>query len=516
MSPPPDQQNHDLLLDLGDVGSGSGRLLLMASRSDDLTAVDPRPETATTHHSRIAPRGKHTLPGRIRTFFAPGHILIILTVGAALIAALLKSPCRIRDWGAPEVYFGGCYSDWTGLWTSRGFASDPWAPFRTDSAFEYPILIAVVASLIAWLAHGLTRVSEILGIDAGANLVFYDLNFLAIVALWIGTVLIVAKLAGIRYWDATMVAVAPGIIFAGFINWDMWAVASMVAAMWAFAKHRNVWAGVLIGLGTAVKVFPLFLVGAILVLAIRTARYYPLLITAAATAVTWLLVNLPMMLLNPGAWGVFYEFSSDRPPGWSSIWHTYATATDTEIPGQLLSSLAFWSFFILCAIIAVIGLTTKHRPRLAQLMFLIVAAFILVNKVYSPQFVLWIIPLLVLALPNWRDFLIFSAVELLHFWAIWAYLAGPISEYDVQHQLDEKLYLLAVAGHVVVLIYLMLRVVMDMYEPNQDRVRNSLRHADSQLLPDDDPSGAEFDGAPDRFVLRKRSKHPAAANSGLD
>ena len=136
-------------------------------------------------------------------------------------------------------------------------------------------------------------------------------------------------------------------------------------------------------------------------------------------------------------------------------------------------------------------------------MFLIVGAFILVNKVYSPQFVLWIIPLLVLALPNWRDFLIFSAVELLHFWAIWAYLAGPISEYDVQHQLDEKLYLLAVAGHVVVLIYLMLRVVMDMYEPNQDRVRNSLRHADSQLLPDDDPSGAEFDGAPDRFVLRK-------------
>src|SRR5699024_3840811 len=127
--------------------------------------------------------------------------------------------------------------DWTGLWTSRGFAEDPWAPFRADSSFEYPILIAVIASLLAWLAHGLTRVSEIMGVDAGANLVFYDLNFLAIVALWIITVLIVAKLAGIRYWDATMVAVAPGIIFAGFVNWDMWAVVFMVAAMWAFSKH---------------------------------------------------------------------------------------------------------------------------------------------------------------------------------------------------------------------------------------------------------------------------------------
>ncbi len=489
----------------------------MASADDEITAVDPRAETAASPHSRIAPRGKHTLTGRIRTRFAPGHILILLTIAAATIAALLKSPCRIGGWGAPEVYFAGCYSDWTGLWTTRGFAEDPWAPFRADSAFEYPILIAVIASLLAWMAHGLTEVSGILGINAGPNLVFYDLNFLAILALWLVTVLLVAKLAGIRYWDAVMVAVAPGIIFAGFINWDMWAVVFIVAALWAFAKNRYVWAGVLIGLGTAVKLFPLFILGAIAVLAIRTARYYPLLVTTAAAAVAWLVVNLPMMLFNPEAWGVFYEFSSDRPPGWSSIWHAYATATGTEIPGSLLSSMAFWSFFVLCVVIAVIGLHTKHRPRLVQLLFLIVAAFILVNKVYSPQFVLWIIPLLVLALPNWRDFLIFSVVELLHFWAIWGYLAGHTSEYDVQHQLDEKLYLLAVAGHVVVLVYLMVRVVVDMYDPDHDPVRTSLRrHDDTALLPADDPGGAEFDGAADRFVLRKRSNHTDPVARSLD
>lgn len=488
----------------------------MASADENLTAVDPRPETGSSQHHRIAPRGKHTVAGRIRTFFAPGHVLILMTIGAALIAAILKTPCRIRGWAAPEVYFGGCYSDWTGLWTSRGFAEDPWAPFRADSAFEYPILIAVVASVLAWLAHGVTQVLEIIGVDAGTNLIFYDLNFLAVVALWIVTVLLVAQLAGIRYWDAVMVAVAPGIIFAGFINWDMWAVVFMVAALWAFSKHRYVVTGVLIGLGTAVKLFPLFILGAIAVLAMRTARYYPLVITAAGAAVAWLVVNLPMMLLNPGAWGVFYEFSADRPPGWSSIWHAYATATGTEIPGSLLSTMAFWSFFGLCVVIAVIGLTATHRPRLVQLMFLIVAAFILVNKVYSPQFVLWIIPLLVLALPNWRDFLIFSVIELLHFWAIWGYLAGSTSEYDVQHQLDEKLYLLAVAGHVVVLVYLMVRVVVDIYDPGHDAVRTTLRQANTALLPDDDPGGAEFDGAPDRFVLRKRSNHSVPATRGLD
>src|SRR5690625_2663554 len=193
----------------------------MASAQDDITAKDPRGEHAQSGHSRIAPRGKFTLAGRIRSFWAPGHLLILLVVGAALIAAVLKTPCRVGGWGAPEVYFGGCYADWTGLWTSRGFADDPWAPFRTDSTFEYPVLIAVIASLLAWVAHGLAALAEILGVEAGANLIFYDLNFLAVVALWMVITILVAKLAGLRYWDATMVAVAPGIIFAGFTNWDM-------------------------------------------------------------------------------------------------------------------------------------------------------------------------------------------------------------------------------------------------------------------------------------------------------
>src|SRR5699024_2915033 len=119
-------------------------------------------------------------------------------------------------------------------------------------------------------------------------------------------------------------------------NWDMWAVAFMVTAMWAFAKHRYALAGVLVGLGAAVKLFPLFLLGAIIVLAIRTRRYYPLLITAASAAIAWLTVNLPLLVFNPDAWAVFYEYSSTREPGWSSIWHAYTTATGADISGDEL------------------------------------------------------------------------------------------------------------------------------------------------------------------------------------
>lgn len=474
----------------------------MASEQNLVTANDPRGKHSNSGHHRVAPRGKYTVAGRIRTFFNPARVLILLVTIAAIIAAILKTPCRTGGWGAPEVYFAGCYADWTGLWTSRGFADDPWAPFRFDSGFEYPILIAVIASVLAWLAHAVAAGAESIGFDVGSNVVFYDLNFLAVVALWMLVTMVVAKLAGIRYWDAAMVAVAPGIIFAGFINWDMWAVAFMVTAMWAFAKHRYALAGVLVGLGAAVKLFPLFLLGAIIVLAIRTGRYYPLLITAAGAALAWLAVNLPLMLFNPDAWAVFYEYSSTREPGWSSIWHACTTATGAEISGDELAGWAFWSFVVACAAIAIVGLTSRHRPRLAQLLFLIVAAFILVNKVYSPQFVLWLIPLIVLALPNWRDFLIFSAAELLHFWAIWGYLSGQTSGFDSQHLMDDTIYVGAVALHVTVLIYLIIRVLVDIYDPVHDPVRTTLEETAHPLLPKDDPIAAEFDAAEDVFVLR--------------
>ncbi|CAM5736609.1 membrane protein [Streptomyces badius] len=78
---------------------------------------------------------------------------------------------------------------------------------------------------------------------------------------------------------------------------------------------------------------------------------------------------------------------------------------------------------VFCAGIAGLALSAARRPRFAQLAFLVVAAFILTNKVYSPQYVLWLIPLAVLARPRWRDFLVWQACEVMYFLGIWFYLA---------------------------------------------------------------------------------------------
>lgn len=73
--------------------------------------------------------------------------------------------------------------------------------------------------------------------------------------------------------DAVIVALVPGIILATTINWDMWLVACLT--------------GVLIGPGTAKKVFPLFFFGAVIVLAICSGRYRTLVVSVAGAALSW-------------------------------------------------------------------------------------------------------------------------------------------------------------------------------------------------------------------------------------
>ncbi|MEZ5089294.1 MAG: hypothetical protein R2719_05925 [Micropruina sp.] len=79
------------------------------------------------------------------------------------------------------------------------------------------------------------------------------------------------------------------------------------------------------------------------------------------------------------------------------------------------------------AAICLLLLLAPRRPRLAQGFLLIMVLFMVVNKVYSPQYVLWLLPLVVLAWPRWRDWLLFGVSETLYFVAIWLHLDSRLT-----------------------------------------------------------------------------------------
>ncbi|KUM38060.1 glycosyltransferase family 87 protein [Arthrobacter sp. EPSL27] len=434
------------------------------------------------------PLGRRSAPGIVSPgFFTVERVLILLTVLAAVTGIVLKSYCRVNGWETPGQFYATCYSDFPELFKNRGLGDGAFPFITPGTFFEYPVLMGWIAGVTALLVPGE-------GVSAARILAYFDLNAALIAAVWVVTVLATARMARRRMWDAAMVAVAPGIILAGAINWDMWAVGLLAVGMYCFSRNKPLLAGIFIGLGTATKLYPVLILGAVLLLALRTGKIRAILVTAGAAAAAWLAVNLPVAVSNTEGWKYFYQFTQDRPAGYSSPWFAYNLVAGrlgwAPLQPEFINGAALNLFVLACVLIGVLALTAPRRPRMAQLAFLIVAAFILTNKVYSPQFVIWLIPLLALARPRWRDFLVWQTFEALHWAAVWMYLGQVTSGGVAQHNIDMPYYVLAVVFHMMATGYLMVRVAWDIWEPRDDVVR---RHGT------DDPQGGPFDGAPDKF-----------------
>jgi len=447
--------------------------------------------------------GRHSDPGRITPgIFTVERVLIIFTTIGALLMLLAKNPCRVNGWGGTNPYLMACYTDWVPLFGARGFAENPWAPFSAGAEFEYPVLMSAVASGVAAL------VPE--GID-NRTLLYFDLNLVLVAILWLVTVLCTVRMAGRRPWDAAMVAIAPGIILTASINWDMWAVALLALAMLSFARRHLVLAGVLIGLGTAMKLYPVLFLGAVLVLALRTGKLKVFFVTAGSAAASWLAVNLPYALAFPDSFAHFFKFTSERGAGFSSVWNVWniLAAQSGWLPrldADAISRLGLALFFLACVAVALLAFFAPQRPRIAALAFLIVASFVMVNKVYSPQFVVWLIPLYALALPRWKEFAVWMGVEVLHFYAVWFYLHSTSEGVERRHAFPEAGYVFLVLAHMVVLGYLMYRVVQSILDVEYDPVR---------AVGQEDPQAGPFAGVQDQLswhLLSHKSRGKSPEN----
>ncbi len=144
--------------------------------------------------------------------------------------------------------------------------------------------------------------------------------FLGLMYLW--AVASTAKIARRRIWDTAIMCLSPLLIVHAFTNWDLLAIGITAGAMLAWARKKPVLAGALIGLGAAAKLYPMLLLGPLLILCLRAGKMAAWTRAAVAAAVVWLVINLPVMLAYPRA-GTSSSGSipSDRPsttPGTSS------------------------------------------------------------------------------------------------------------------------------------------------------------------------------------------------------
>ncbi|WP_228942009.1 glycosyltransferase family 87 protein [Nocardioides sp. Leaf374] len=432
------------------------------------------------------PVGEHA--GRHR-WWTPVRVLLALTAVCFALGMVQKSGCFERTWQDNQAgYAQMCYSDLPYLYTGRGLVERAW-PYSDDPAvrerfpevMEYPVGISYLAygtslltqAVVGWpdLAPRQALATDQLFVDPEVSQEirwFMVVSALVFAALALLTTWFVAGTHRRRPWDAAMLAASPTLLLTGLINWDLLAVALTAGAVWAWSRERPVLTGVMVGLGTAAKLYPLFLLGGVLVVCLRQRRYRELAVTIAVAVAAWLVANLPALLTGPEQWRVFWSFNSERGPDLGSLWLVARDALDTDITAHTVN-VGSWLFFgAWCLGVLVLGLRAPQTPRLAQLGFLVVVGFLLVNKVYSPQYVLWLLPLAVLARPRWRDQVVWQGAEILYFASVWWYLGGYLAPGGGG---DAGFYWVAIVVRVAGELYLTALVVRDVLRPERDPVR---------------------------------------------
>jgi uncharacterized membrane protein len=388
---------------------------------------------------------------RTRAAIGLGTILIALA-GTLLFGLAVKASCADGLWTDLKQYRLLCYSDVVPLYGTERLQGDR-LPYVNDChpndtsnpCDEYPVLTMYTMRLAAWASHSY------------ASFFFWNAVFLSIAAGV--TAFLLYRMTGPR---ALYFALAPTLLLYAFMNWDLIAVAFATAATYWFLRKRDVASGIMLGLGAATKLFPVVLVVPFAAERLRRKDPRGAVNVIAATGVSWLVVDLPFMVTRFHEWFFFFHHNASRPADWDSLWFVACS------PGQThgCSSSGFVNAFSVLAfvVVAVVAWVAKvarqpDTPRW-QLGFPILVAFLLTNKVYSPQYGLWLLPWFALVLPDLKLFVAFEAADVAVFvtrFAFFGHLAGGPNGWTGAFSIGW--FQLAVVARALVLVLCVVRFV---------------------------------------------------------
>lgn len=253
-----------------------------------------------------------------------------------------------------------------------------------DGAIEYPVLTGVFMYLSGLLVDdgdSYLRISALLLAPFG------------MIAAWL-----LARMAG---WRALMWAAAPAVVFYAFHNWDLLVVAAAVAGIYMWSRGSPLWAGVLFGVGAALKMYPIFFLAPLFLERWTSDDRRGAWTGFGSGIATFAAINLPFVVANPGGWWATYSFHSRRLPNFDSMWCAmkqvcleppYWTPSSLNLLTAALTGVFF---------VGILGYGLLRVRRGAAFPFVqccgaLLATFLLFNKVHSPQYTLWLLPFFVL------------------------------------------------------------------------------------------------------------------------
>jgi hypothetical protein len=187
--------------------------------------------------------------------------------------------------------------------------------------------------------------------------------------------------ADVRLWVAS-----PALLLFLPINWDALVTVMALAGVVALYRSRPALSGFLSSLGTAFKVFPGVLVLPVLPLIDGWRRRVVFLATGFGVLVV---SYLTYALVDPAGWRFHLDFASTRVDTESTIWGVLDTM-GIGLSNDAVNLLS--TFSVALALLLLTLWVARFRPSFAEVAVLAITAVLVLNKVFKPQYVIWVLP----------------------------------------------------------------------------------------------------------------------------
>lgn len=256
------------------------------------------------------------------------------------------------------------YSDILSLYGAHQLYTHALPYFSTP--IEYPVLMGVFMWVMAWAP---TVVGYFLATGIG---------------LWaaaMGTYLWLWR------WNRRMAlafAASPLFLVYGLLNWDIVGIFLMILAIDRYDQEHYGASAIWFGAAVFFKFFPIFYLPFIAIDLYRRGQSKVLGRMVWIFVGTAAVINIPFMVGNLWNWSIFWVFNASRGIGadiWSNRWIHL-----TSVP--LIDAV---SLVVVLAAVILTGWRVGRGLSPYQAAAVVFIMFLMVNKVYSPQYTLWMV-----------------------------------------------------------------------------------------------------------------------------
>ena len=393
-------------------------------------------------------------------------LLLVVSVAAVTVPTFLARAQCVKQGGGQEGSSDWCYTEIARLAIVEGVL-DGRTPYlepctsRPTPCDEYPPLTMYPMWLSAWVG------GSPLGTYLAAAALLITAACLTTWFLW--------KLVGPR---ALYFAAAPTLLLYGPMNWDLLGVVAMTAALYWFLRGRRSLAAIAVGVGAAAKIMPGLACAPMAFSRTSNRRIRIDIRFVVLAAVTWLVLDVPFAITGFHGWSELYRYNAARPIDVDSLWSVACHAFTGSTPCSRASVVDPLSAVLFLIVVSVVWrLRVREAPSTAPwtMGFAVLTVFFLTNKVYSPQYDLFLLPWFALVIPDLRAFLAFQAADVAIF----------LTRFRGFFQPSLDLFHIAVLARAVVLllcIYLYIRARVAS-EPAEDLRDNDAARDTSPAIP---------------------------------